>query len=599
MLRRGLLSFAFAALALMLGQADDAATKAKDGLTDGNYTISYSSSPMFAQRFALIKVETKDGKQVAEVLSAGQNGQATVSSFEAKGNQVKIVMESGTGKVTFEGTIDAKSGAIRGYYGTDRAVRPLRGSMEPSKLEKLAQKDMFSQLPPNDGLKEIAKLRAPVTKIMADARNEKDKAKVKEMREEYDAKMKELEPKINDIYKTMVQDKDLSYAAIAAQSLLPNAKKLNASETDVKTWAKILETEVAPYGEKNLSATKTQIAMILLDQEKYGKLALQYLGDIPTGKDLPKKTIAANLKILKRAQTQAGLTKEAGETDVALTKIEAELDAEYLKEVPPFKPTKYAGRKDGKANRVAVMELFTGAQCPPCVAADVGFDGLLKTYESKDVILLQYHEHIPGPDPLTNADSVARFRFYGDLNDRAFGGTPATAFNGKPAAGGGGPMGNSEKKYSDYREVLEKALEESTDVVIGGTVNQTGDDITVGLSIEGVKEPEELKLRLVLVEDNIKYVGGNGLRFHHHVVRSFLGTIDGVKLTSLKEGKYETKANLGKVKEELAKYLKDFEKNRPFPYPDRPLDLKGLKVVALVQNDKTGEIIQAKQFDLK
>ena len=53
------------------------------------------------------------------------------------------------------------------------------------------------------------------------------------------------------------------------------------------------------------------------------------------------------------------------------------------------------------------MELFTGAQCPPCVAADVAFDVLEKTYKPADLVLIQYHLHIPGPDPLTNAASEA------------------------------------------------------------------------------------------------------------------------------------------------------------------------------------------------
>ena len=39
---------------------------------------------------------------------------------------------------------------------------------------------------------------------------------------------------------------------------------------------------------------------------------------------------------------------------------------------PPF-----PGRK-GKSDRVALVELFTGAQCPPCVTADVAFDALRK-----------------------------------------------------------------------------------------------------------------------------------------------------------------------------------------------------------------------------
>ena len=70
----------------------------------------------------------------------------------------------------------------------------------------------------------------------------------------------------------------------------------------------------------------------------------------------------------------------------------------------PFKPSEFKGRK-GESKRVALVELFTGAYCPPCVAADIAFDAAMETYKPQDVILLQYHTHIPAPDRLTNADT--------------------------------------------------------------------------------------------------------------------------------------------------------------------------------------------------
>ena len=47
----------------------------------------------------------------------------------------------------------------------------------------------------------------------------------------------------------------------------------------------------------------------------------------------------------------------------------------------PFIAVKpFAGRK-GKSDRAVLVELFTGAQCPPCVAADMAFDALPQTYK--------------------------------------------------------------------------------------------------------------------------------------------------------------------------------------------------------------------------
>ena len=196
----------------------------------------------------------------------------------------------------------------------------------------------------------------------------------------------------------------------AAQQLLSGAGKAGAAEADVAAWVKVLEEDAAPYGPKIAAQTKTTVVNLLVNQEKYGKLAMPYALEAVNAKGLDKKGKYAALKLLQRAQTQAGLTGDAQGTMTQLTALDAELDKEYLETVPPFKPTKYAGRTDKSANKVAVMELFTGAQCPPCVAADVGFDALIKSYKPTEAIFLQYHEHIPGPDPLTNADTVGPLR---------------------------------------------------------------------------------------------------------------------------------------------------------------------------------------------
>ena len=136
-------------------------------------------------------------------------------------------------------------------------------------------------------------------------------------------------------------------------------------------------------------------------------------------------------------------------------------------------------------------------------------------------------------------------------------------------------------------------------MTLRGGVKKSGDGLSVTVEVGGTKDlDEDAVLRLVLVEDTIKYVGGNGLRFHHHVVRSLLGTQKGVKVADLKDGKYAATPSLKAVKADLTKYLDEFAATRPFPFPERPMDLKGLKVVAIVQIDATGEIVQAAQFDV-
>src|SRR5262249_22800010 len=146
------------------------------------------------------------------------------------------------------------------------------------------------------------------------------------------------------------------------------------------------------------------IATMLGEQEGYATIALQYARQaerlLQPDKDLPSMQKAV-YEALAAALKASGKEDEAKEDEARIDKIDTKI-----------KPESFAGRK-AKSDRVVLVELFTGAQCPPCVAADMAFDALGKTFKPSEVVLLQYHLHIPGPDPLTNADTETRARFYG------------------------------------------------------------------------------------------------------------------------------------------------------------------------------------------
>ena len=166
------------------------------------------------------------------------------------------------------------------------------------------------------------------------------------------------------------------------------------------------------------------------------------------------------------------------------------------------------------------MEIFTGAECPPCVAADVAFDALLKTYKPTEFIGLQHHLHIPGPDPLTNTDTVARQGYYGS----EVRGTPSTFFNGKSARWRRA-MANSRGKYDDYRKVIDPALDTEKQAEITLTATQSGDEVKIAATAKAASgdaaKGAKPKLRLVLIEPAVRYPGSNKLRFHNNVVRAF------------------------------------------------------------------------------
>ena len=110
---------------------------------------------------------------------------------------------------------------------------------------------------------------------------------------------------------------------------------------------------------------------------------------------------------------------------------------------------------------------------------------------------------------------------------------------------------------------------------------------------------EKVMLRFGLAEERIRYTGGNGLRYHHMVVRAMPGGAKGVALTK-KTHEQSVTIDPDAIKAALTKSLDDFAKEKtPFPRTDRPLALRNLKLVALVQNDATKEILHAVQVDLE
>ena len=593
--RRHLVAWTLLAVATLAAPAQDAPAPPK--LPEGRFALAYGNGS-FSSRLVLVEFSAEAGKPVAKAVPSASMPAAELGTPTLEAGVLKLPLTLRGQKLAFEGRPDPKD--PKRYLGTfGDADRLFRGTLEPTTLEELTPQTATVAPAPSAAAKAIAELRGAEGKLRVKARQEKDADEKAKLLAEADEAGKANAGEILKLQRRLAASGEPVVGAAAAQQLLGGAAKDKATDADIAAWAAAVLADATPYGPKIVAQTRSGLAATLVNQEKFGKLALPYALEASADKAQPTKAKVAALKLVQRAQVQAGLPDDADATAKQLAALDAELDAEYLKAVPPFAPKKYAGRTDKAANRVAVVELFTGAQCPPCVAADVGFDALITSYKPADAIFLQYHEHIPGPDPLTNADGVARLAYYAKRSPDDFGGTPSAAFNGKPAAGGGGGMANAEAKFAEFTAVLAKTLEMTTTVSVRGGVKRTGDDLAVTVELTGTKDlGDQAVLRLVLVEDRVKYVGGNGLRFHHHVVRSLLGTGKGVKLADLKDGKYTATQSLKALRGDLSKYLDDYAaKGRGFASPDRPLDLKGLKVVALVQDDETGEVVQAAQFD--
>ena len=99
------------------------------------------------------------------------------------------------------------------------------------------------------------------------------------------------------------------------------------------------------------------------------------------------------------------------------------------------------------------------------------------------------------------------------------------------------------------------------------------------------------------MEERIHYAGSNGIRFHHQVVRAMPGGVEGIALEE-KTSRHAVAVDLEELRQKLSAYLEDYAKEHPFADSDRPLELKNLHVVALVQNDDSGAILQARQVEV-
>ncbi len=566
---------------------------------DGNWWLGYGRGPINHQPLMIVKAETKDGKTTAEKVAVPAKSSFELDSFKLDGKQVTVAIKIGKRTLTFTGALQADGKSFRGQFGDDKFTD--RGVLTATEAEKI-DNDFFAAISkaPETYTKAVKIVSAP-NAFRFKARQTKDIDEKAELMKKAAEAQEQADADSPAAWRAVIAaEKDSPYAVFAAQQLIQAAPRIKADAKEMAAWVALRMADAASYGPKITDNVVLTTADTLGGEKAYAEIAASVL-EKTLSQLTDKDPLARQSQVLKTAlkiQETGGKTELAKATAKRYEAVEAAMDKEYLSTMPPFKVTKAEARKPDQT-RAAVLELFTGAQCPPCVAADLAFDGLAKAYDHKDVILLQYHMHIPGPDPLTNSDTVARFNYYGDLFPKEVRGTPTALLNGKIQSGAGGGLENAAETFGDFQKAAGTALKDKADIDLTGKVGRVGDKLMIDVSVSGVKEPKGLKLRVVLTEDTIHYVGGNTLRYHHHVVRHFAGGVAGTDLKDAKTAKALT-VDLAQVQSELTKYQENYAKVEKITYPNPAPKLDGsqLKVVAFIQDDATGEVLQAVQFDV-
>jgi hypothetical protein len=569
---------------------------------EGTYELATRTAAAEVTSY-LIKFEVKDGAVTGSlVANAEQLGDGTLKDVALDGDMLRFTLKTENGgTLTFEGRVPSEGATeILGSLGNDARLQPAKLAI--SERTTIGQRPVVKQLQLPEPMKQITTLSQKPLRLQAQLRQTQDEDEKAKLQKEIQELAKSNKTEIPKLYREVVEKfADSPAAADAALSLIRRATLDKPSADQVRQWAGIYAKAAAPYGARYQAESALLLAELLGAKKEFATIAVGYAQQAAEAMG-PKANSERQdrvLNALAMAQRNAGDTAAADATDAKLAALQMVLDTEYLARVAAFQPTKYDGRK-AKSDRAVVMELFTGAQCPPCVAADLAFDGLEKTYKPSELILIQYHMHIPGPDPLTNPGSEARFAYYRERFKEDVRGTPTTAFNGKPKAGGGGPIGRAETKYKEYRGIIDEILEENAKASVALSATRVGDTINLKADVSNVTEPgDKKKLRFVLVEDTVRYAGGNKLRFHHMVVRDLPGGPEGTALTDTAATK-SVSVKLPTIREDLTKYLDDYALTKmPFPKRDRPMAMEHLKAIALVQDDETAEILQATVVDVK
>jgi hypothetical protein len=481
--------------------------------------------------FWIVQLENKDGKLTGKATSLKRVPPTTVEEARVKGDMLQFdLLLSNKIRFAFEGKLPASGGKkIYGSFGRGAQVIPVV-------LEASTAKNQFE-------LDRDTLLRTP-----------------------------------ND---------PRTFGAVV--DLLKNAKAEKVPANDVQEWTETALRAAEDYGPRFHGDLSARLLDALTSD--YPGVAVTVGRQLEAGLDpkAPALTHLRLLNILVPALKKSGQEAQAKQVEARMDKLENVAYAEYQKTALDFPVEKFPGRKS-KSNRAVLVELFTGAQCPPCVAADMAFDALEKSYKPSEVVLLQYHLHVPGPDPLTNPDTETRQEYYGSVVK----GTPAILFNGKSAAPGGGGRDDAPDKFKEYQSVVNSLLEKETTLQLSAQAARKGNKIHIQALAKDVDKPgDQVRLRLALVEDWVRYKSPNGLFYHHRVVRALPGGPKGTTLTK-KEGELSAVVDVQELQDNLARYLDDFaRKEEPFPDSQKPLRLRNLHVVAFVQDDASSEVLQA------
>lgn len=511
----------------------------------------------------LIKIVSEEGKQWRATVISRASPQLDISAdkLSITGRKMELTIKVSGEAYNVVAMIPQDTQVTKLYASFGR--RPdlqLPAVLEKTNEQELDPKKVTRQSPPNEALIAISRT----------ANQERQR----------------------ELLRTLLkQHGDHPVAIFATIELIDRLADLDAQNKEIEELATAAFRLASKHGPALEGYLAYQIGTVLLNSSKTQTLAATYLEKAASVLAQGPASFQVRLyKALAKSYRVAGQANKAERLVEKIEALERQADEEYRRTIPPFQVSRVQPRTE--PGRALVLELFTGTQCPPCVAADVAFDAIGKAYPAQEVILLQYHLHIPRADPLTNPDTIKRSEFY---NVR---GTPTAFLNGKATPPLGGPMSFAEARYKTLVKLIEDSRQDPAPCRLELKATKHDRNLDIEANVTHYKNlPEKARLIFVLIEEEVRYAAPNGIRFHHHVVRAFPGGQDGFPLA--KDKTHQTvRINLADLEKSLHDYLNTYAREESFPDDERPLELRKLKVIALIQDPGSREIFHAAIADV-
>ena len=212
--------------------------------------------------------------------------------------------------------------------------------------------------------------------------------------------------------------------------------------------------------------------------------------------------------------------------------------------------------------------------------------------------------NVPRPDQMTTDATMARYKTYGAN------GVPAFAIDGRKTIGGGS-RDAAPDVFEQFQKDLEKDLETPAEARLNFDASLNGGTVKVSAAVDRVPGDSEdldsqaLKVQILLVEKELRYLGENGIRFHPMVVRAIGGEKgEGYPIDAGGKGTFEVSFDLDAISRDIRNQLDEYEskghRGEPFQFSAKKYQINrgSLAVVVFVQDDKTRHVLQAGYVDL-